>query len=125
YAATSKVIFAGGNGRPASAPRRTFITKDKVPYISGSSSGHLTAPKMTPYNFPGGIDYTSQIRIFLNWVKEGWKDTSRKPKVAFIFADNAYGRAPMEAGRAYGKEIGVERVDEAVILTSRSAESAR
>src|SRR5260370_23334180 len=86
-------------------------------YISGSYSGHLTDPKMTPYTFPGGIDYTSQIRIFLNWVKEGWRDTSRKPKVAFIFADNAYGRAPIESGRAYAKEIGVDLVDEEVIPT--------
>ncbi|OLC58810.1 MAG: hypothetical protein AUH76_16465 [Candidatus Rokubacteria bacterium 13_1_40CM_4_67_11] len=102
----------------AVAAYKKFVEDDKVPYISGSYSGHLTDPRMTPYNFPGGIDYTSQIRIFLNWVKEGWKDTSRKPKVAFIFADNAYGRAPIEAGRAYAKEIGVDLVDEEVIPTT-------
>ena len=84
-----KVLLVLGYGTPDTEALRPFITKDKVPYISGSYSGHLTDPKQTPYNFPGGIDYTSQIRIFLNWVKEGWKDTSRKPKVAFIFADNA------------------------------------
>src|SRR2546430_11072179 len=98
-----KVLLVLGYGTPDTEALRPFITKDKVPYISGSYSGHLTDPKMTPYNFPGGIDYTSQIRIFLNWVKEGWKETSRKPKVAFIFADNAYGRAPIEAGRAYAR----------------------
>src|SRR5262247_2515414 len=103
-----KVLLVLGYGTPDTEALRPFITKDKVPYISGSYSGHLTDPKQTPYNFPGGIDYTSQIRIFLNWVKEGWTDTSRKPKVAFIFADNAYGRAPIEAGRAYAKEIGVD-----------------
>src|SRR5207245_2933229 len=80
-----KVLLVLGYGTPDTEALRPFITKDKMPYISGSYSGHLTDPKMTPYNFPGGIDYTSQIRIFLNWVKEGWKDTSRKPKVAFIF----------------------------------------
>src|SRR2546428_696247 len=73
---------------------------------------------MTPCNFPGGIDYSSQIRIFLNYVKETWKDTSRKPRVAFIFADNAYGRAPIEVGRNYAKEIGVDLVDEEVIPTT-------
>src|SRR6185312_14881910 len=102
----------------AVAAYKKFVQDDKVPYISGSYSGHLTDPKQTPYNFPGGIDYTSQIRIFLNWVKEGWKDTSRKAKVAFIFADNGYGRAPIEAGRAYAKEIGVDLVDEEVIPTT-------
>src|SRR5213594_1216651 len=72
-----KVLLVLGYGTPDTEALRPFITKDKMPYISGSYSGHLTDPKMTPYNFPGGIDYTSQIRIFLNWVKEGWKETSR------------------------------------------------
>jgi len=50
-------------------------------------------------------------------VKETWKDGSRKPKVAFIYADNGYGRAPIEAGRLYAKEIGIDLVDEEVIPT--------
>ena len=112
-----KVLLVLGYGTPDTEALRPFITKDKMPYISGSYSGHLTDPKQTPYNFPGGIDYTSQIRIFLNYVKESWKDTSRKPRVAFIYADNAYGRAPIEAGRAYAKEIGVDLVDEEIIPT--------
>src|SRR5438874_12191182 len=112
-----KVLLVLGYGTPDTEALRPFITKDKMPYVSGSYSGHLTDPKMTPYNFPGGIDYTSKTRFCLNWVKEGWKDTSRKPKVAFIFADNGYGRAPIESGRAYAKEIGVDLVDEEVIPT--------
>ncbi len=112
-----KVLLVLGYGTPDTEALRPFITKDKMPYLSGSYSGHLTDPKNTPYNFPGGIDYTSQIRIFLNYVKEGWTDTSRKPKVAFIFADNAYGRAPIDAGRKYAAEIGVDLVDEEIIPT--------
>src|SRR5882672_9190177 len=112
-----KVLFVLGYGTPDTEALRPYITKDKVPYISGSYSGHLTDPRQTPYNFPGGIDYTSQMRIFMNYVKEGWKDTSRKPRVAFIYADNAYGRAPIEAGRLYSKEIGIDLVDEEIIPT--------
>ncbi len=112
-----KVLLVLGYGTPDTEALRPYITKDKVPYISGSYSGHLTNPRQTPYNFPGGIDYTSQMRIFLNYVKESWKDTSRKPRVAFIFADNAYGRAPIESGRLYAKEIGVDLVDEEIIPT--------
>src|SRR5213594_881770 len=78
-----KVLLVLGYGTPDTEALRPFITKDKMPYISGSYSGHLTDPKMTP----------------------------------FIFADNAYGRAPIEAGRAYAKEIGVDLVDEEVIPT--------
>jgi branched-chain amino acid transport system substrate-binding protein len=112
-----KVLLVLGYGTPDTEALRPYITKDKVPYLSGSYSGHLTDPRQTPYNFPGGIDYTSQIRIFLNYVKETWKDGSRKPRVAFIYADNAYGRAPIEAGRQYAKEVGVDLVDEEVIPT--------
>ena len=112
-----KVLLVLGYGTPDTEALRPYITNDKVSYLSGSYSGHLTDPKQTPYNFPGGIDYSSQIRIFLNYVKETWTDASRKPRVAFIYADNAYGRAPIEAGRAYAKEIGVELVDEQIIPT--------
>src|SRR6266536_2687925 len=112
-----KVLLVLGYGTPDTEALRPFITKDKIPYLSGSYSGHLTDPKQTPFNFPGGIDYSSQIRIFLNYVKETWTDTSRKPRVALIYADNAYGRAPIEAGRQYAKEIGVELVDEEIIPT--------
>jgi branched-chain amino acid transport system substrate-binding protein len=113
-----RVLLVLGYGTPDTEALRPYITKDKVPYISGSYSGHLTDPRQTPYNFPGGIDYTSQIRIFLNYVKETWTDTSRKPRVALIFADNAYGRAPIESGRNYAKEIGLDLVDEEVIPTT-------
>jgi branched-chain amino acid transport system substrate-binding protein len=112
-----KVLLVLGYGTPDTEALRPYITKDKIPYISGSYSGHLTDPRQTPYNFPGGIDYTSQIRIFLNYVKATWTDTSRKPRVAFIYADNAYGRAPIESGRLYAKEVGVDLVDEEIIPT--------
>ena len=113
-----KVVLVLGYGTPDTEALRPFISKDKIPYLSGSYSGHLTDPKQTPYNFPGGVDYSSQIRIFLNYVKETWKDTSRKAKVAFIYADNSYGRAPIEVGRAYAKEVGVDLVDEQIVPTS-------
>jgi branched-chain amino acid transport system substrate-binding protein len=112
-----KVLLVLGYGTPDTEALRPYITKDKIPYLSGSYSGHLTDPRNTPYNFPGGIDYTSQIRLFFNYVKETWKDTSRKPRVAFIYADNAYGRAPIESGRAYAKEVDVDLVDEEIIPT--------
>src|SRR5215813_8837241 len=40
-----KVLLVLGYGTPDTEALRPFITKDKVPYISGSYSGHLTDPK--------------------------------------------------------------------------------
>src|SRR5262245_25809641 len=53
-----KVLLVLGYGTPDTEAPRPYITKDKVPYLSGSYSGHLTDPKQTPFNFPGGIDYS-------------------------------------------------------------------
>src|SRR3989454_333844 len=103
--------------RRAPAALRPSTAKDSMPSAAGSYPAPLTDPRHTPYNFPADIDYTSKIRIFLNYVKETWTDTSRKPRVAFIYADNAYGRAPIESGRQYAKEIGVDLVDEEGIPT--------
>jgi branched-chain amino acid transport system substrate-binding protein len=48
-------------------------------------------------------------------VKQDWKDKSRNPRVAFLYGDNAYGKAPIEAGRRYCKEIGVDLVAEEIL----------
>ncbi len=47
-----KVILVLGYGTPDTEALRPYITKDKVPYLSGSYSGHLTDPKQTPLQFP-------------------------------------------------------------------------
>ena len=43
------------------------------------------------------------------------KDKSRNPRVAFFYGDNAYGKSPIEAGRRFAKEIGVDVVDEEIL----------
>src|SRR5437762_13656833 len=40
-----KVLLVLGYGTPDTEALRPYITKDKVPYISGSYSGHLTDPR--------------------------------------------------------------------------------
>src|SRR2546426_11312317 len=47
-----KVLLVLGYGTPDKEALRPYITKDKMPYVSGSYSGHLTDPRQTPYNFP-------------------------------------------------------------------------
>jgi branched-chain amino acid transport system substrate-binding protein len=91
------------------------VNQDKIPYISASFSGHLTDPSKTPYNFFVGPSYSDDLRAWLRWVKEDWKDKSRNPKVAFFYGDNAYGKAPIEAGRRFCKEVGIDLVDEEIV----------
>ena len=113
-----RVILINGWGTGDTEALKEFVSKDQIPYISASYSGHLTDPTKTPYNFFVGASYSDQIRIFLQYAKESWKDASRKPRVAFIYSDNPYGKAPIGAGRQYVKELGLELVDEEVVQPS-------
>jgi branched-chain amino acid transport system substrate-binding protein len=110
-----KVIMINGWGTGDTEGLKAQVNGDKIPYISASFSGHLTDPSKTPYNFFVAPSYSDQLRAWLHWVKDDWKDKSRNPKVAFFYGDNAYGKAPIEAGRRYCKDIGVDLVDEEIV----------
>jgi branched-chain amino acid transport system substrate-binding protein len=110
-----QVVLINGWGTGDTLALKNFINEDKIPYFSGSFAGDLTDPSKTPYNFFVAPSYSDQIRAWLSWVKEDWKDKTRGPKVAFFYGDNAYGKAPMEAGRRFSKENGIEVVDEEIL----------
>ena len=110
-----KVIMINGWGTGDTLALKDFINAEKIPYFSGSFAGDLTDPSKTPYNFFVAPSYSDQMRAWLSWVKADWKDKSRNPKVAFFYGDNAYGKAPMEAGRRFCKENGIDLVDEEIL----------
>jgi branched-chain amino acid transport system substrate-binding protein len=113
-----KVIMINGWGTGDTEALKDTVSKDKIPYFSASFSGHLTDPAKTPYNFFVGASYSDQIRGFLQHVKKDWKDTTRPPRVAFIYPNHGFGKAPIEAGRQYAKELGIEVVHEEIIPAS-------
>ncbi|MSN26773.1 MAG: ABC transporter substrate-binding protein [Geobacter sp.] len=113
-----KVIMINGWGTGDTEALKGIIAKDKIPYFSASFSGHLTDPTKTPYNFFVGASYSDQIRGFLQYVKKEWKDKSRAPRVAFIYPNHGFGKAPIEAGKQYAKELGIDLVHEEVIPAS-------
>ncbi len=113
-----KVVMINGWGTGDTEALKDTISKDKIPYFSASFSGHLTDPAKTPYNFFVGASYSDQIRGFLQHVKKNWKDKSRAPKVAFIYPNHGFGKAPIEAGRQYAKELGIDLVHEEIIPAS-------
>jgi len=112
-----KVVMINGWGTGDTEALKDIISKDKVPYFSASFSGHLTDPTKTPYNFFVGASYSDQIRGFLQYVKKNWKGPGAA-KVAFIYPNHGFGKAPIEAGRQYAKELGIELVHEEVIPAS-------
>jgi branched-chain amino acid transport system substrate-binding protein len=112
-----KVVMINGWGTGDTEALKDIISKDKVPYFSASFSGHLTDPTKTPYNFFVGASYSDQIRGFLQYVKKDFKGKG-PAKVAFIYPNHGFGKAPIEAGRQYAKELGIELVHEEVIPAS-------
>lgn len=112
-----KVVLIQGWGTGDTEALKEFVGQDKVPYFSASFSAPLTDPAKFPYNFFVAPSYSDQLRAWLDWVKADYAKGGGKgkPKVAFMFGDNAYGKSPIAAGKAYAAENGIDVVDEAVL----------
>ena len=110
-----KVIMINGWGTGDTEGLKALVNADKTPYVSASFSAKISDPSKTPYNFFVGPTYSDQLRAWLSWVKEDWKDKSRNPKMAFYYGDNAYGKSPIEAGKLFCKENGIDLVDEEIL----------
>ncbi|MFC6731108.1 MULTISPECIES: ABC transporter substrate-binding protein [unclassified Haladaptatus] len=94
------------------------VARDEIVYISASYSANLLTEE-APYNFFGNLDYTSQARAHLKWIAD-----NDPGKIAFIFSNNPFGKAPVEGGKAYAEELGLEVGDDIDLpLTANSATS--
>lgn len=90
------------------------VTKDKIPYVSASYSGHLTDPKKTPYNIFMATDYSSNARAAITaWFDKKWPKHEdygkRKPRFAccYMFA-SPYCSAPIKAIKDQAEILGFE-----------------
>jgi len=90
------------------------VTKDKIPYVSASYSGHLTDPKKTPYNIFMATDYSSNARAAITaWFDKKWPQHEdygkRKPRFAccYMFA-SPYCSAPIKAVKDQAEILGFE-----------------
>jgi branched-chain amino acid transport system substrate-binding protein len=90
------------------------ITKDKMPYVSASYSGHLTNPQKTPYNLFAATDYSTNARAAITaWFDKKWPKHAdygkRKPRFvcSYMFA-SAYCSAPIKAIKDQATLLGFE-----------------
>lgn len=101
---------------------RPVIAADMIPLMSASYSTRLTNINEAPYNFLIGVTYSDQVRILLRYILESWKDTSRRPRVAFMFNDTEFGKSPVPDGEEYAAKHGIQVVArEIVSLAAREA----
>ncbi len=111
FKTVDRVLAIQGWGTGDTEALTKMVAKDKIPYFSASYSAHLTDPKKSPYNFFIAADYTTQLRAGLKYIMDNWKE-KRKPKLAFIYPDHPYGKAPIPGGKKYAEELGFEIVGE-------------
>jgi len=109
-----KVVIIEGWGSGDTEALKDQVTKDKVPYFSAGFTAHMNNPAKSPYNFFIGASYSDQVRAFLQFVKKDFKDKTRKPKVTFIYPNNGFGKSPIEAGKLYAKELGIDVLDDQI-----------
>ena len=60
------------------------------------------------YIFPIAASYWSQMTAGVKFVMDNWKDTGRKPKIAYLHYDNPAGMEPMPVLQELQKRLGFE-----------------
>jgi branched-chain amino acid transport system substrate-binding protein len=107
-----KAILGWGTGdTEALSPT---VTRDKIPFVSASYSGHLASADKTPYNLFSGTDYSSNARATLTaWFDTKWKNHpdfgKRKPRLTCAYMSSSpYCSAPIKAIKDQAKILGFE-----------------
>lgn len=83
-------------------------------HIPGTSPGFGSAASRDGtkpdfgYVFPIAASYWSQATAGVKFVMDNWKDTSRKPKIAYLYFDNPAGREPFPIFEELQKRLGFE-----------------
>lgn len=85
-----KAVLVGGWSTGAAKALRDQINTDQVPYLADSFSADVVNPEKYPYEFIAGATYEQQLLI-------GLRDLAKKggKKVILLYADNEYGRGPI------------------------------
>ena len=113
YKDVDKVFVIQGWGTGDTNALKQQANKDEIVYISASYDSALNDPSKTPYNFYVGTSYSDAIRLAMKFVKDSFSEMfpdagNRAPRVVFIYPDHPYGKAPIPAGKAMAKELGME-----------------
>jgi len=113
-----RVVAIQGWGTVDTEALITFVTRDRIPYISGSYSAALTDPtgrapradKAAPFNFFYGPSYSDALRAMIKWAAEDWRARGGqgRPKYVHMGANHPYPNSPKAAGEALAAELGFD-----------------
>jgi branched-chain amino acid transport system substrate-binding protein len=117
--ARDRVVAIQGWGTVDTEALIRFVTRDRIPYISGSYSAALTdaagrsgrqGVEAAPFNFFYGPSYSDALRAMLQWAAEDWRLKGRegRPRYVHMGANHPYPNSPKEAGETLARELGFE-----------------
>lgn len=94
------------SGTPMALALKDRLNEDHIGATSIASSPAFLKPPQTIFtHYP---IYTDSLAAVADWFKEGWKE-KRKPRVAYLTADNAMGKSiEIPEMKAYLEKIGYE-----------------
>jgi branched-chain amino acid transport system substrate-binding protein len=119
YTSGSEPPIIIGWGTADTEALSSTVAEDEIVYISASYSANLLTEE-SPYNFFGNLDYTSQARAHIRWIA----DNDPEATIAFIFSNTAFGQSPVEGGKQYAEELGLDVAPDINLpLTANSAET--
>ncbi|MEO3472749.1 ABC transporter substrate-binding protein [Roseomonas sp. CAU 1739] len=119
WAQRERVVAIQGWGTADTEALVRFVTRDRIPYISGSYSAALTdaggrsgrqGVEPAPFNFFYGPSYSDALRGMLQWAAEDWRTRGQqgRPRYVHMGANHPYPNSPKEAGEALARELGFE-----------------
>jgi branched-chain amino acid transport system substrate-binding protein len=114
-----RVVAIQGWGTVDTEALIRFVTRDRIPYISGSYSAALTdaagrsgrqGVEAAPFNFFYGPSYSDALRAMLQWAADDWKARGQqgRPKYVHMGANHPYPNSPKEAGETLARELGFD-----------------
>jgi len=96
------------SGSPIALALKDRLNEDRMGATSMATGPYLLKPPQTIFTYYP--IYTDSLAAIADWFKENWKE-ARKPRVAYLTADNAMGKSiEIPEMRAYLEKIGYEFV---------------
>jgi branched-chain amino acid transport system substrate-binding protein len=102
------MLVARISGSPIALALKDRLWEDQMGATSMATGPYYLSPPQSCFTYYP--IYTDSIAAIADWFKENWKE-ARKPRVAYLTADNAMGRSiEIPEMRAYLEKIGYEFV---------------
>ncbi len=90
------------------------VKRDKIPWFSASYAAKLADPRYAPYNYFAGADYSAQARSGLKHIADTWTNSARRPRLAIVYMDNAFGKSVLPAMQDYASELDIDVVGQEI-----------